>query len=106
MKILGGCVLFLAILAIWVFVLQLASKGFFELRHPLGYIFTFVYIGLTVAAIAKWQNYSSDRDHYIIVHLSVTDEQRKALAEQATAWGYADTYGGCRNMWQTCSSSS
>jgi mannosyltransferase OCH1-like enzyme len=45
-------------------------------------------------AIVKWQNYWFQINHYIIVYLSVTDEQRKALIEQAIAGGYADTYGG------------
>ena len=100
LKDLGGAVLLLAILVIstslWIFVFLLASKGFFELWDPLGYIFVFVYIGLTIAAYMTWHNYSFVRNNYnyIIVHLRVTDEQRKALGEQTVALGYADSYGG------------
>jgi hypothetical protein len=98
LKDLGGCVLILAIsvisFSLWIFVLEYASKGFFELWDPLGLIFILVYIGLTGAAIATLQNYSWKRKAYIIVHLSVTDEQREALVKEAIAGGYENTYGG------------
>ena len=95
---LGGCILILTILVIsfslWIFVLEHASKGFFELWVPLGYIFIFVYIGLTIAAIVKWQDYSFERRHYITVQLRVTDEQRKALVDHTIALGYGEMYKG------------
>jgi hypothetical protein len=90
MKILGGCVLFLVVGTTWVTVGAVVAREFFEIWYPLGWIFGTGYIILSVAAIAKWELYRILRNHYIIVHLSVTEEQRQALLEQAIAGGYSD----------------
>ena len=94
MKTLGWMVLILISFAIWAFVLVFASRGFFDLSEPLGYLFVFAYIGLSIGAMAQWSWHESIWRHSITVHLSVTDEQRKALVDHTIASGYANSYSG------------
>jgi hypothetical protein len=99
MKILGQCVLFLAILFIWLFVLLLASKGFYEMWYPLGNIVNFAYVGLTIVALVQWHKYWSDINSYIIVYLDVTDGQRKALLSKQLPVAMQTPMVACRHMW-------